>query len=55
MESAPREFRDINIDVDSVTQAGKDGGSVKEPPFRGSIPAADHPPPADGDLSPESM
>ena len=38
---------------DSVTQAGKDAGSVKGAPFRGTIPAA-NPPPADGGLSPES-
>src|ERR1700724_2961237 len=37
---------------DSVTQAGKDGGSAKRAPFRGTIPA-ENPPAADGGLSPE--
>ena len=52
-EPAPREFRDVNIDVGLRDPGGKDAGSVKGAPFRGIIPAA-NPPPADGGLSPES-
>src|SRR5882672_10983372 len=40
---------------DSVTQAGKDGGSVMKLPLRGIIPGGSPPTPADGGLSPDSV
>src|SRR5665213_3496272 len=40
---------------DSVTQAGKDGGSVTKPPFRGIIPGGSPPAPADDAPSPDNM
>ena len=55
VESAPRVFPDVNVESDSVTQAGKDGGSIKKPPLRGIIPGGSPPMPADGGLSPDNV